>query len=197
MAEFKFFDPGYPKSLPINTSIYALYHPVFDCFLMISDVYEVAQTLRWVLSSRYTTHLVSIASAHNFVYGEIDNSQCEQWTIVQKSCVDATNGLLNSKIVTTERLCKSTPIHNWDINKEKQWSFLCMFWIKRFHAARQYLTFSSIDSHLNSFLNLPLDYKYNSDIYYERDVMKLLYLETDFEITIEKIAALRRTTTTQ
>lgn len=181
MHDFKYFDPGYPPHPKLPR--YGLYHPVFDCFLIIVDSESIATTLKHLLSSRYVTHVTCLNTADNYNYNLIDNNNCELWTIDQPIATSVLVSL--SDLSSTDFVDQLIPadIPSSEVINEKQWALLCLHWIKKILLyKKKNLNFINTDTFLNKFLNIDctIGYQAGYDSSDENAIFKILYLEKDF-----------------
>ena len=189
IQNFKYFTYGYPftPDLPV----YGLYQPVLDRFLAITPYYNVAKTLVLTASSRYQLCVCRIDCAENFTYNIIDNESCESWTMSNKSECPIGYHLSDYEYVPVVQLVPNLTVPEWDIDKEKQWLLMSMFWIGLFEYIRSvHYDYSNSDLMLNQFLLLD-----QSDLKYwdpttEKTVLSLLYHGRDFDTTEQKITEL-------
>ena len=183
MNNFKYYQHGTFSDLSIP--IYGLYEPVLDCFLFLTDELDIANKLKYILSSRYSTHICQINLTTNYTTGIIDNGCCENWSLTNKSKVKAEHYLENLKMILGETLCPTQRKDTtWNIDTEKQWCLLCNHWLK-FLKSRGAMVhdYSEIDEYLNDFLSIDTlgpAIAYNIDT---AGILKLLYLGEDFEQT--------------
>jgi len=186
MEKFKYFVIGYPSDS--NAPIYALYQPVLDCFLNVTESLELAQTIKLILSSRYDLHVCCISKANNYKINLIDNEICENWTIGDRNTVSLTSYPTDSPKVATIKNLQPTGTNNWNIDQEKQWIFLCIHWILFFKQFEQF-TYYRDDLILNGFLELESIGSSQIDSIHnlKKQTMKLLYLGLDFTTTDQAI----------
>lgn len=190
MYDLKYFDYGLPvhPALPI----YGLYQPVLDCFLIVTNTETLINKLKFILSSRYLTHVICLNAADNFHPTLIDNSVCENWTIKDKNQIELTHAMDTLPCINLSGLLVSTTTFiEWDILKEKQWALLCLHWLTFFDRFK-HNSYSQIDSELKDLIDLKdLNYSWNPGIIdAEKQIMKLLYLNKDFDQTNQQILSI-------
>lgn len=62
--------------------LYGLYLPTFDLFLITYFDQKILENLRQVISSKCNTCLIEISSAEGYYHTMIDNTVCQNWTIL-------------------------------------------------------------------------------------------------------------------
>jgi hypothetical protein len=173
-TKFKYFHHGYPvhNQLPV----YAIYQPVLDCFLFVTDSLQIAESLRHLLSSRYTSWIVCPNTADNYEYNLIDNTVCENWTLRDPlSSIKMHDSLEHQKhVIYADHLVPSTHMISWDIDREKQWCFICQSYFNAVDLCRQKMPNSDSTRH-----------HYYQKI--ENTIYDFLYLERDPELVEQKI----------
>jgi hypothetical protein len=181
MEDFDYFTYG-KSTDPAPQSQYALYHPIFKCFLILTHTRDLAWQLKSLLSSRYLVGVVCISSAKNYSASMIDNTCCEKWTM-SNSPPDVRELLLVKSESTVENLLPAIPQGGFDIEKEKKWAQMCLYWLRVFDRVYDMFPYGKIDFLLNGILDL----KELTYIPYELviEIKKILYLETDF-VTAEQ-----------
>lgn len=191
MHDFKYLDLGYPIHPKLPS--YGLYHPVFNCFLIVTGNESIAITLRNILSSRYVTHVVCLNTADNYSYNLVDNTNCELWTINQHEDLGTLISLSNKSTTGIVEQLIPASVTDESIYKEKQWALLCLHWIKEIQVLKQNtLNFNDTDGLLNQFLKIQsIGYVSGYDSNFEDDVFKILYLERDFDTAEQNLNNLR------
>lgn len=127
MQDFKYFTYGYSPDL--RNSVYGLYQPVLNCFLIVfPDYHLVGSHLAAILSSRYVLQPVQLDTAANYVHNIIDNEICERWTISNLDEVLPNEIMTKVNVLLADQLISTTPDRS--IEKEKQWAQFCLFWLR-------------------------------------------------------------------
>lgn len=176
MNKFKYFFYGYPKNP--RAPVYALYQPVFDCFLLVIDDLEVAQRIRAYAPSRYQVTIVRLDQAVNYTANLIDNEVCEHWSLQNKSAVNLFEND-NQGCVVANQLVPATPTIDWDIVKEKRWLMMLTFYIKFFDSVRSNAYYQSVE---RAMADLPVDPKLAlGPRHIREEVFKEIYLGLDLE----------------
>ena len=186
IQNFKYFTYGYPftPDLPV----YGLYQPILDRFMAITPYYNVAKTLVLTASSRYQLCVCQIDCADNFNYNIIDNEICDSWTLTNKSECPVGYLLSDYTYIPVASLIPKLEVADWDINQEKQWLLMSMFWIGLFEYIRtnQY-DYSNSDLAFTRFLPLKQDGLKYWDSVTENKILSILYHGKDFEKTDREI----------
>lgn len=184
----KYFSSGLPEH-PALPHI-GLYNPVFDCFLITVGNEELAWDLKFLLSSRYSLYPMYLNTADNYQEIEIGNHNCQLWTATNARSINLLREFFDTPIGVCNLL---TPVVeenlNIDLEVEKEWALLCLFWltkISRFRLMQPHYT--RADSNLNRFLEVSnLGYKVNLHQDEEKQILKLLYLGRDFTQVAKEI----------
>jgi hypothetical protein len=189
MEKFKYFTYGYPDHLALPT--YALYQPVLDCFLITVESPKVANQLQILLSSRYSLYTVCLNTADNYTHNLIDNTICENWTFSGRKQLPVTQINKVDQIVYADHLELIDHNPGCDIDREKQWFFLCNFYLDFFNTFKEY-TSPSAQAVMEILPNDCFGYWQHT---IEQEVMEILYLGTDFEQADLRIQQLINTDT--
>jgi len=129
MQDFKYFTYGYSPDL--RNSIYGLYQPVLNCFLIVFPDYDsVGPQLATILSSRYVLQPVQLDTADNYIHNIIDNEICELWTISNLDEILPNEIMTSVNVLLADQLIPTTPNRSIQIEKEKQWAQFCLFWLR-------------------------------------------------------------------
>jgi hypothetical protein len=193
MNETKYYTSGISPNSHWPT--YALYHPIFDCFLILVTKESIAFKLKAILSSRYPLFVTAVSTATNFqefIYNNFNNTCCELYTIENSQTnplINPSVSLHNGHVICPNNLILSTPKFNpEDIDKEKHWAELAAYWISTIdNYKKRNESFSDTHAELNKFLDLTnLDYREMNQTA-EKEIMKLLYLGRDYDSTSKKI----------
>jgi hypothetical protein len=130
MQDFKYFTYGYSPDL--KNTIYGLYQPVLNCFLIVFPDYDVVgPQLAAILSSRYLLQPIRIDTADNYAHNVIDNEVCECWTISNLNDIPTRTIITKLTVVPADRLIPVTKVPELiQIKKEKQWAQFCLFWLR-------------------------------------------------------------------
>jgi hypothetical protein len=130
MQDFKYFSYGYSSDL--RNSLYGLYQPVLNCFLIVfPDYASVGPQLAAVLSSRYVLQPLQINTASNYTHNIIDNEICERWTISNLDRILPTEIMTKVNVMFADQLIPvETSTQLIQIEKEKQWAQFCLFWLR-------------------------------------------------------------------
>jgi hypothetical protein len=183
MDNFKYFKLGVQGTS--DQVIYALYQPGLDCFLILSNSLSIIRQLRIVLTSRYTSQIVTVSDAENFTPTIIDNEVCERWSLGNKDQLILYDGLANLPVVPAGQLLEKTSHVTWDIVKEKQWAHLCMFYLVFLERVKS-TWYAEIDLELSTFLPLDNIAEY-LPIESMKQIMNILYFGLDLEESDQKI----------
>jgi len=130
MQDFKYFTYGYSSDL--RNSLYGLYQPVLNCFLIVFPDYAgVGPQLAAVLSSRYVLQPLQINTASNYTHNIIDNEICERWTISNLDRILPNEIMTKVNVMFADQLMPvETSNQLIQIEKEKQWAQFCLFWLR-------------------------------------------------------------------
>ena len=130
MQDFKYFTYGYSPDL--RNSLYGLYQPVLNCFLIVfPDYASVGPQLAAILSSRYVLQPVQLNVADNYVHNIIDNEICEHWTISNLDEILPNKIMIGVNVVLADQLIPvEQSVNSIQIEKEKQWAQFCLFWLR-------------------------------------------------------------------
>ena len=121
----KYFDYG----VKTDNSHYALYQPVFDCFLLTLSDSQQAQEIKTLVSGRYDLFLIDLCRAKNYFPTLIDNSCCENWTIQDRMLVDIGKNIQSKDaVIPADQLVPANP--RYDPTQEKQWLQFLWHWAK-------------------------------------------------------------------
>jgi hypothetical protein len=182
MKKFKYFIHGCATAT--EEPLYALYEPVLDCFLHLTTSLKLANLLKKILSSRYDLHVCCINNAVNYKLNLLDNLVCQNWTIDNRNnIVIANDPMYPAGIISVTKLLEKTnKTSSWDIDKEKQWIFICSNWIRFLEELKNSIHYQT-DTILNKFLNLTVKSdKLDLINSLENQIMKVLYLDRDIEV---------------
>jgi hypothetical protein len=124
------FEYGYPEH---GKSYYGLWSPALNCFIFVHGDIQRLTKLQWLLSSKI---VVNILEFDNTVLEQnlIDNTCCENWTVVQDGQI---NIALSYKQGGTVTSCQHTlvknqnPVFEQDITFLREWSFLLNHWCNK------------------------------------------------------------------
>jgi len=181
MEDLDYFTYGISAD-PAPQSQYALYHPIFKCFLILTQTRDLAWELKSLLSSRYLVDVVCISSAENYSATIMDNTCCENWTIENYN-PELMWFLSTASDTIAQKLLPVTYAINFDVEKEKKWAQMCLYWLRVFdiNLITRLRRFSKIDSVLGNILDLDISGLKKTHIPYEsiKEIKKILYLETD------------------
>jgi hypothetical protein len=181
MEDFDYFTYG-TSSDPGPRLQYALYHPIFKCFLILTQTRDLAWELKSLLSSRYLVDVVCISSAENYSASMIDNTCCENWTIENYS-PELMRFLSTPRDTMAQHLLPVTCTINFDVEKEKKWALMCLYWLRVFDIdlITSLIWFSKIDFVLGDIMDLDILGLKKTHFPYEsiKEIKKILYLETD------------------
>jgi len=181
MKKFKYFTYGYPDHPALPT--YALYQPVLDCFLITADSPIIATQLQMLVSSRYSLYTVCLNTAENYTQNLIDNAICENWTFSGRRQLPVTQINKVDQIVYADHLELINHNLDWDIAREKQWLFLCNFYLDFFNTFKERIS-PSAQAVMEILPNDCFGYPQQA---IEQQAMEMLYLSTDFEQTDLKL----------
>lgn len=120
---------GYPKKL--GHPHYALYQPLLNCFLLVTDNKDQAVTVKNLAITRYPLFVVDLSKAKNYQFNLIDNVCCQQWTASFDTHIDFTE-INNVSSLTPINLVRSNSLENFgiDLEKEKQWLQYLWYWTR-------------------------------------------------------------------
>lgn len=175
-----------------NQTLYALYLPVVDRFVLTGTNLLQIEMISLLLSSRYLTWICEISSAENWVPGLVDNECCHNWTLENRKDVLASQ-LTDFLPVKVTKLIEHT--QPWPAaESEKSWTQTLIHWTGYlFFLQTQVLRFYKVNRFVDRILGQP-SFEQNS-IYsktqqLETDVARILYLGHDPAETNEKILLL-------
>ena len=189
MQNFKYFTYGY--STDLRNSMYGLYQPVLNCFLIVfPDYNSVGLQLAAILSSRYLLQPVQIDTASNYTHNVIDNEICERWTISNLDEISPNEIMTRVSVLSADQLVPNTPDGSIQIEKEKQWAQFCLFWL-RFINSERHLSVAGlwIDNQIGNLdiFNVFEPVCFSSYREFVTKIMTLLYLGQDLEKTEQAI----------
>jgi hypothetical protein len=185
IQDSKYFFWGIYES---GTPVYSLYEPITDSFLIVSKSLETITKLKYILSSRFSTHLCRLDLASNFSSELIDNSCCENWSFVNKyRDIKLDENLTNAKTIIAEELCPSAGDLEWNIEKEKQWSLFCHAVLEKYDKFL-FNQYSQVISVLGRFLNFD-KFENNTGVSSntEKQILSKLYFGLDIDDTEQQI----------
>jgi hypothetical protein len=189
MQDFKYFTYGYGPDL--RNSVYGLYQPVLNCFLIVfPDYHLVGPQLTAILSSRYVLQPVQLDTANNYVHNIIDNEICENWTISNLDEISPNEIMTRVNVLLADQLIPTTPAKSIQIEKEKQWAQFCLFWVRFIRAECQFGAAGLwIDDQIGSLdiFNVFEPVLFSSNREVVTKIMSLLYLGQDLEKTEQAI----------
>jgi hypothetical protein len=177
MKNFKYFSQGRPGQP--EDPMYALYQPVFDCFLIVTPSKLFVNQLKALLSSRFSLHLVCISSAENYEPYIFDNEHCDRWTFSNKNELWVNRGLWNLTPIDAKNLVFSDKVIDWDVNLEKRFAHLALFFLQLFEDYKKMYLFSEVDIILSELLPIDQDVPEYFNIRLKKQVMQILYTERD------------------
>jgi hypothetical protein len=131
MQDFKYFTYGYSPDL--RNSIYGLYQPVLNCFLIVFPDYDVVgPQLTAILSSRYLLQPIRIDTANNYAHNVIDNEVCERWSISNFDKIFPNDIINQVNVILADQLIPVASLNPGliQIEKEKQWAQFCLFCLR-------------------------------------------------------------------
>jgi len=189
MQDFKYFTHGYSSNS--RNSIYGLYQPVLNCFLIVfPDYASIGPKLAAILSSRYVLQPIRLDTADNYSHNIIDNEICELWTISNLNDISPNDLITKANILLADRLIPTTPIELIQIEKEKQWAQFCLFWLRFIRLESQFNAAGLwIDNQIG---NLDIFNVFEPILFpnyreFVTKTMSLLYLGQDLEKTEQAI----------
>jgi hypothetical protein len=183
ISNFKYFE-YYPLT-DNKDPLYGLYEPVTDCFLTVLGSIDIITQLRYIVSSRYHTHICQLNHASNYTIKIIDNEVCTNWSLTNKTDIPISATFQNRKNIIVEELCNTTRTDNDIVLDEQQWVLFCTHWIKFLSQQKlnnvELLSYSytGADNFINDFLqieNIGPDIKNTMSPDVKRSILKLLYL---------------------
>lgn len=186
--EFKYYYSHMPSE---DEPTYGLYQPLLDCFLFVTNDYTLASKLVDIMSSRYDLFICEIGGACNFagnLINLIDNRCCEDWSLSNSREIK-TAPLSKNTVTRANKLRRSRKTVTHDINKEKQWILMCLHFINKL--GRLKYPYAGINDWTTNILNLTDSNSCTINFnLLEKTVIKLLYINTDFETTDREITKL-------
>jgi hypothetical protein len=169
---FKYFTIGLPADH--GQPLYGIYQPVLDCFLVVHHDLESIKRVKALLTSRYSVFVVCISGAENYDPTLIDNHVCHQWTLSNPFNLDLTNYLKNLPLVSADRLIETTADIDWDVDQERRWALMCLFYVTMAKKYKEGLRHGEFDAILGEFIELDdLNYTKNHAL---KEIFKILYL---------------------
>jgi hypothetical protein len=197
MQDFKYFSYGYSSDL--RNSLYGLYQPVLNCFLIVfPDYASVGPQLAAVLSSRYVLQPLQINTASNYAHNIIDNEVCERWTISNLDRISPNDIMTKVSVMFADQLIPvETSVQLIQIEKEKQWAQFCLFWLRFIRAECQFgATGLWIDNQIGNLdmFDVLEPVLFSSYREFVTKTMSLLYLGLDLEKTEQAILDLLNNT---
>ena len=178
---------------------WALYEPASQRFLFASDFQEidVLQEIRMLCSSRYNLFLCDISSAENYHDGILDNTCCENWSMIG-DFIDTQ--LFASPIFDIDKLVPSggTEIDDSVIQEQKNWIQFIQHWVNWLRLGPLAEPRLQIDSFIEQILYLKFDNTSTHDFFSNlqklvRDIKLELYLGNDIDSSQNKIIKLLET----
>jgi hypothetical protein len=200
--QFQPFDPDlhFHHGCP-STKIkhWALYEPASQRFLFTSDFQDVdiLQEIRMLCSSRYNLFLFDISSAENYHANIMDNTCCENWSLV-RDFNDAV--LMHAPMLNVTKLIPSgsTEISDSMIQEQKKWIQFVNHWILWLRHGVLNDHWCSIDKFVEDTMGMKFDDPSNFHFYENsarlaQDIRWALYLGNDIQSTQNKITELMST----
>lgn len=183
----KFFTLGLPSNP--DQPIYGLYQPVLDCFLAITDSETMAKNLKFLLSPRYSLHVVQLNHAENYQHNIIDNTVCDRWTMSNKGDARLTISMWNLPPINAQQLVEKTSFYSWNVEQEKEYIQMCLFFINFFDQLNVLGNYSDLNTGLDMIETPQLD-----DITHSsktrKQVLDILYFERNYDSAYNKIISL-------
>jgi hypothetical protein len=180
---FKYFTIGVPADH--EQPLYGIYQPVLDCFLVVHHDLQALKLVNALLTSRYSVFVVCVSGAKNYTPTLIDNHVCHQWTLSNPMDLSITNYLKNLPLKSVDKLIEAKFGIAWDLNQERRWALMCLFYVTLTNKYKESLRHSEVDQILCEFVDV-------DDISYARttilkDIFKILYFGRDEEKAEEEI----------
>lgn len=182
MNKFHYFFYGYP--VQSNNPVYALYQPVLECFLLVVTNLEIAEKIKAFSSARFQVSIVRIDRALNYKLNLIDNEICENWKLKNFNDVNLFDNDCQS-VVPAKELVETTPVINWDTDKEKQWLLLLAFYIRFFEKLQSQTHYQFVENAMVD-LSIPVNVASGPRAVRE-NVMKEIYLGLDFDTVVNNV----------
>jgi hypothetical protein len=183
---FKYFTIGLPADH--GQPLYGIYQPILDCFLVVHHDLESINRVKALLTSRYGVFVVCVSAAENYSPTLIDNHVCHRWTLSNSMDVDLTNYLKNTGIINVQHLIETTANIDWDVDQERRWALMCLFYVTMSKKYKTGLRHGEIDHILGEFIELDdLEYTKNRAL---KEIFKILYFtrnETQAENKITSV----------
>ena len=197
MQDFKYFSYGY--SSDSRHSLYGLYQPVLNCFIIVfPDYASVGPQLAAVLSSRYVLQPLQINTAGNYTHNIIDNEVCDRWTISNLDRISPNEIMTKVSVMFADQLIPvDTSVQLIQIEKEKQWAQFCLFWLRFIRSECQFgATGLWIDNQIGNLdmFDVLEPVLFPSYREFVTKTMSLLYLGLDLEKTEQAILDLLNNT---
>jgi hypothetical protein len=204
LEDFRLFDPdvhfhyGCPST---KIKHWALYEPASQRFLFTSDYQDldILQEIRTLCSSRYNLFLFDIGAAENYHANIMDNTCCENWSVLKNFDDSQFNEslLMHRPIVETIKLIPSgrTEISDAMIQEQKKWIQFVNYWVLYLKNGILNRQWDVVDRFIQDTMGLKFDDPSDFD-YYEnpsnlaRAIRWELYLGKDIQSTQNKITEL-------
>lgn len=184
LQEFEHFHWGVYSP---GCTVYGLYEPVMDLFLLLVDSAEQAETLKYLLSPRYALHIYRVDTAVNFKDIGLDNLCCHNWSFTNKNqLLSIRHDLVDRDILEIKELCPTTNTKTWDIDQEKQWILWCNHVLTQLeqYPGTQY---KKMFRTMGAFFDVDEFKNTASLVRSHHEILTILYRGTDIEQTRQQI----------
>ena len=187
IKDFEFFNYGCPATS--SDSVYGLYQPTLDCFIVVDPEIEVLKLAKVLLSSRYGLYIIELNKASNYSLNLIDNEICENWSIKNKNNISIGKSMSAVDVIPAAELVTSCPKIEWNVAEEKKWALTVNWWIRLVnntsHHRYKYMVYDTTLKHMPGIANLD---SYRENFYAtEQKIYETLYFGTDFDTTLSAL----------
>lgn len=112
-----------------DASTYGLYEPTNDSFFVVNRNLSVLQEVALLFSSRFTLYVCDISAAASKLSSPIDNTNCANWTVDNKSQFNITRFRNPLTVDTISTLVPSSQEKIWNFAQDQQYLIAVCFWI--------------------------------------------------------------------
>jgi hypothetical protein len=132
---------------------------------------------------------VQLNHAENYQHNIIDNTVCDRWTMSNKGDARLTISMWNLPPINAQQLVEKTSFYSWNIEQEKEYIQMCLFFINFFDQLNVLANYSDLNTGLDMIETPQLD-----DITHasktRKQVLDILYFERNYDSAYNKIISL-------
>jgi hypothetical protein len=188
MQNNQYFDWGSPGTDQKHQI--GLWEPVLDRFLLVGIDPQITDNIRMIASSRYLLFACDLATATNYAPNLIDNSCCENWTLVNKKSIEPNKFINCVGPIKVKELTQCHRQADWNTELEKSWLMFVYYWLKFLRYLKGNSPWYSYDRFIKNFIDNSFgeinDY-YDHLENTEKFILKSLYLGKDIDTVHKEI----------